>query len=138
MNPLGTCTLGKESDVQEKRLRAYFKASPLVLKDTHGLESHALAGTQVAVLERQERIIWNSAKVSSWRVSVFSAQSQRLAYSGARAYSCVLFYLWPFGSCEEVVRRQCFLEKGAGRHFRNRDQDVGMCFSLGRLGVTNT
>lgn len=80
--PLGTRSLGNKSVLHKKRLRA----SLLVLKDIHGLESHALTGAQLAAFERQEWISWNSAKVSSGRVSVFKAQNQYLAYSGTRAY----------------------------------------------------
>lgn len=84
--PLGTCSLGNKSDLHKKKLRAYFRASLLVLKDTHGLESHALAGAQLAAFERQEWISWNSAKVSSGRVNVFKAQNQYRAYAGTRAH----------------------------------------------------
>ena len=76
--PLGTCSLGNKSDLYKKRLRAYFRASLLVLKDTHGLESHALAGAQLAAFERQEWISWNSAKVLSRHVNVFKAQNQSM------------------------------------------------------------
>lgn len=84
--PLGTPSLGNKSVLHKKRLSTYFRASLLVLKDTHGLESHALAGAQLAAFEGQEWISWNSAKVSSGRVNVFKAQNQYLAYSGTRAY----------------------------------------------------
>lgn len=67
----------------KKRLRAYFKASPLGLEDTYGLESHALAGTHS--FERLEWVSWGSAEVSSCSLSVFQAQSQHVAYSGIRA-----------------------------------------------------
>lgn len=77
------CTLGNESDIHgKKRLKAYFKASLLGLRDTYGSESNGLAGTRVAAFE----ISWDSAKVSSWPVSGFQAQSQYFAYSGTRAY----------------------------------------------------
>lgn len=84
--PLGTCSLGNKSVQHKKRLRAHFRASLLVLKDTHGLESHTLAGAQLAAFERQEWISWNSAKISSGSVNVFKAQNQYLAYLGTRAY----------------------------------------------------
>jgi hypothetical protein len=58
--------LGNESDIHRmKRLKAYFKASFLGLRDTYGLASNGLAGTPVAAFKRQEWISWDSAKVSS-------------------------------------------------------------------------
>lgn len=62
--------MGNGSDIHgKKRLKAYFKASLLALRDTYGSESNGLAGTQVAAFERQEWISWDPAKVSSWPVS---------------------------------------------------------------------
>lgn len=119
------CTLGNESDIHgKKRQRAYFKAFPVGLKDTYGLDSHALAGTHS--LERQERISWNFAKVSSWPISVSKHKANTWRIQ-EQEHTCVCCSACdPLEGMGKWPEDKVFLRKEQIAIFRNTDQDTGL------------